>query len=398
MKALSYLFVSSMIVGCVGADGDLSDSADEGSSALANNLVSSISEGDFVIRSVNSGKCLDVASSSKDNGAKVQQWDCNGSSAQSFHLTSLGGNVYEIVNVNSGKALDISGVSNAAGALLNQWDYVGGANQKFQIDNQGGTAFSIKAQHSGLVLDVPSSSKDSGTQIQQWPSNGTAAQRWTFDKIGGGSTGGTGTVDAACTPQIVYQNLDASGDGALFDQKVPDVKAFAQAATRKVCSILYRSGSEVRSVPTVKLVIEAMDGVAYTAGDETHVSSRYLRSVANSGADLGAEIKGVVHHEFTHIYQYNDGPGWLIEGVADFVRFRSGLIPLSNRHKGGHYDDAYQTTAFFLAWLDDHYAGFGYKINQSLSSKDSTGWSTNVFKDLTGKDVDTLWNEYQSSI
>ena len=34
--------------------------------------------------SMNSGKCLDVSGNSTANGAKVQQWACNGSTAQSF--------------------------------------------------------------------------------------------------------------------------------------------------------------------------------------------------------------------------------------------------------------------------------------------------------------------------
>jgi glucosylceramidase len=33
---------------------------------------------------MNSGKCLDVSGNSTANGAKVQQWDCNGTTAQSF--------------------------------------------------------------------------------------------------------------------------------------------------------------------------------------------------------------------------------------------------------------------------------------------------------------------------
>jgi len=38
----------------------------------------------FTLISMNSGKCLDVSGNSTLNGAKVQQWDCNGSTAQSF--------------------------------------------------------------------------------------------------------------------------------------------------------------------------------------------------------------------------------------------------------------------------------------------------------------------------
>jgi len=30
--------------------------------------------------------------------------------------------------------------------------------------------------------------------------------------------------------------------------------------------------------------------------------------------------------------------------------------------------------------------------------KDNKGWSEQVFKDLTGKDVETQWNEYQATL
>ena len=216
---------------------------------------------------------------------------------------------------------------------------------------------------------------------------------------GGGNGGGAGgDTDQACTPTIEFHNLDANGNGQLFNQQIQNPTAFAQELTRKVCSVLYHSKGEVRSIPKVTLIIENMGGVAYTAGDVTHVSSQYLRSFANGGGNLKEEIYGVVAHEFTHIYQYNDGPGWLIEGMADYVRYKAGYIPLSSRHKGGNYDGAYQTTGFFVAWLEQRYAGFGYALNQSLRSGDNQGWNKSVVQSLTGKSIESLWAEYQSSI
>lgn len=396
MRATAYLFMFSMLAGCVGADGEAVSGEEEGAEELSDNLVSSVTNGDFVIRSVRSGKCIDVASSSTANGAKVQQWDCNGTKAQLFSLRSVGGDVYQIVNANSGKLLDIRDVSVNAGAALQQWDDANGANQKFQIANLGGTQFSIRAQHSGQFLDVSGGSTNSGAAIVQWSWNNGTNQRWTFDKVGGGSSGGS--VAEACTPTIQFENRDAAGKGRIFDQQVPNPTTFAQGATQKVCSILYHASSEVPRVPTLRLIVEDMDGVAYAAGGEVHLSSRYLQDVANGGRDVAAEIRGVIHHEFTHVYQYNDGPGWLVEGLADYVRYKSGNIPLSNRHRGGKYDDAYQTTGFFIAWLDERFPDFGYKLNQTLTRNDGAGWSTRAFQDLTGKDVDTLWREYQSSI
>jgi hypothetical protein len=38
----------------------------------------------FTLVNMNSGKCLDVSGNSTANGAKVQQWCCNGTDAQGF--------------------------------------------------------------------------------------------------------------------------------------------------------------------------------------------------------------------------------------------------------------------------------------------------------------------------
>jgi basic secretory peptidase family protein len=209
---------------------------------------------------------------------------------------------------------------------------------------------------------------------------------------------------AACAPEIEYVNSSADGNGALFDEHVSDVQAYFAARSLEVCRVLYHQASEVPSRPTLKFVVEEMDGVAYTACggdtcDEMHFSSSYMRDYADGGGDIGAEIDGVVVHELAHVFQLWDAPGWLIEGEADFVRYRAGYIPESNRHPGGNYDDAYQTTAFFLDYVDLTYPpDFGWKLNQSMDHHDDTDWTEAVFVDLTGKSVTDLWDEYQASL
>jgi hypothetical protein len=403
MKTAACASMFVLVAGCAGIDSQGEPSDED--PAAAGDPITSISNGDYTFKPAHTGKCLDVSSSSMADGARVQQWSCNGTSAQTFHVVYLGNGIFEITNTHSGKSLDIKDVSHDPGATLQQWGYGGGANQQWQFYGDGTGKVVIAAHHTGLVLDVGGASTADGAAVIQWPWNGGNNQRWIMEPASGGTSGGgttsggsKGNTDEACTPNIELHNLDAGGAGALFNQQIPDPTAFAQGITRKVCSVLYHDKAEIRSIPTVKLFIEDMDGVAYTAGDETHVSSRYLKSFAQGGGDLKQEIYGVVTHEFTHIYQYNDGPGWLIEGMADYVRYEAGLIPLSNRHKGGNYDGAYQTTGFFVAWLDQKYPGFGYALNQSMTSSDGKGWSTAVVQALTGQSIESLWAQYQSSI
>jgi hypothetical protein len=108
-------------------------------------------------------------------------------------------------------------------------------------------------------------------------------------------------------------------------------------------------------------------------------------------------------HETTHGYQYDDKPeseppGWIIEGIADYVRLQSGHFGPGLLHAGGTWTDSYQTTGFFLAWLDTQYEDFGYRLNQSLSPTDGSPWSKASFAEITGKPIAELWSDYQAAM
>ena len=103
LSALVFFTVS----GCVAGPQD--DSAAEDGASSVDGL-SGLPDGDYVLHPVHSNKCVDVAAASTQNGARVQQYSCNGTVAQVFHLTSLGGDLFEITNPHSGKALDITDV------------------------------------------------------------------------------------------------------------------------------------------------------------------------------------------------------------------------------------------------------------------------------------------------
>lgn len=91
------------------------------------------SDGYYVIKSAKSGKVLDVAWGSKDDGANVQQCSYNGGNAQRWELKKVG-NSYAIINKGSGKALDVSGRSTADNANVLQWRYSGAANQLWNLE------------------------------------------------------------------------------------------------------------------------------------------------------------------------------------------------------------------------------------------------------------------------
>lgn len=177
-----------LVAGCIGVDslpeGDDTDSLSD--------AVSGIAEGDYVITAAHSGKCVDVAAASTQNGARIQQWDCNGTVAQVFRVTSVGGGYYKIENPNSNKAFDITEVSTQNGAPLQQWGYGGGQNQQFSIEYAGNNRFSIRARHTGKALDVNAWSQNAGAAIIQWPYHGGDNQHFMFHPKGGAPQGPQG--------------------------------------------------------------------------------------------------------------------------------------------------------------------------------------------------------------
>jgi hypothetical protein len=185
-------------------------------------LVASITEGDYVIRSVATGKCIDISGSSTADGAKVQEWDCNGTFAQRFHIAPTAGGYFKIINVNSGKGLDIKDVSTLENAVVQQWSYGGGANQQFRFVNRGGAQFSFHPRHTDMAVDLYYGRADNGTILLQYPYAGTTNQLWTFDSVGGGVTPPPGTVPVVVQNSCPFNlNVVLTGVGEVALERDP---------------------------------------------------------------------------------------------------------------------------------------------------------------------------------
>ncbi|MCM3271042.1 cellulase family glycosylhydrolase [Paenibacillus elgii] len=134
----------------------------------------------YKLVNVGSGKALDVAAGSTEDGANVQIWEDNGTGAQRWVITDVGGGLYKVIKENSNKALDVAGSWNGANVQI--WNYGGGANQKWRIVNVGG-AYKLIDSNSGKALDVAAAGTDNGSNVQVWDDNGTNAQRWNLYKL-----------------------------------------------------------------------------------------------------------------------------------------------------------------------------------------------------------------------
>ncbi len=134
-------------------------------------------------------------------------------------------------------------------------------------------------------------------------------------------------------------------------------------------------------------------GVAYAGGSRITGSVRYFKDHPD---DVGAMV-----HETAHVvqrYRTGNNPGWLVEGIADYVRFfkyEPGKIGRIGARRA-RYNDSYRVTAAFLAYLTDKYdRQIVRKLNKAMREGE---YEESIFKRLTGKTVQELDKEWQATL
>jgi hypothetical protein len=180
----------------------------------------------------------------------------------------------------------------------------------------------------------------------------------------------------------------------------PDAKAWALDAAEyaiewypKLCALLASDGFEPPKEFT--LHFKPMDGVAYTSDRTITISAKWI---ADHPDDLG-----MVAHELVHVIQRYRGegehapPGWLTEGIADYVRYYV-VEPDSKRKDfdAGRidYTAGYQPAAGLLDWIEKERPGAVVKLNALLREGKYTA---GAFRDIAGGDPDALWRTFKAS-
>ncbi|GAA2193687.1 lectin [Micromonospora lupini] len=116
------------------------------------------------------GKCADVANGSRENGAKVQSYACNGTQAQNWTMGTEGAVQAQF------RCLDVTSSGRTDGTPVQLYRCNGTGAQQWRYD---ATTRALVNPRSGKCLDVPGSSTTNGVQLQIYGCNGTNAQRWT---------------------------------------------------------------------------------------------------------------------------------------------------------------------------------------------------------------------------
>ncbi|MGK4007165.1 basic secretory protein-like protein [Sorangium sp. So ce1036] len=150
---------------------------------------------------------------------------------------------------------------------------------------------------------------------------------------------------------------------------------------------------------TVGLIITEDPGVAWASNGNTYYNKQHM-------LDNPLDTDAVVH-EIMHIVQSYSGPvpGWIVEGIADYVRDAYGLqnaaagwsIP-SGWTYGAHYLFGYGDAAAFFKWIDATYRASQTPVADELDDILRAGtYSSQTWVDLTGYDVETLWQQYSNN-
>jgi hypothetical protein len=179
----------------------------------------------------------------------------------------------------------------------------------------------------------------------------------------------------------------------------PEIKEWADKVARECEKSYPMINDELRSdgykpPTTVTMALKnSYRGVAAAGGGRIVGSVKYFK---DHPGDIGAMV-----HETSHIvqrYRSRNNPGWLVEGVSDYVRFfkyEPGKLGRIDPNRA-HYNGSYRTTAAFLAYLTGKY---DKEIVLKLNALMREGkYSKETFKQLTGKTEKELDEEWRATL
>lgn len=180
-----------------------------------------------------------------------------------------------------------------------------------------------------------------------------------------------------------------------------ELKPALEAYVPKVVELLDGKGATWMRGEVVLTLDPKYKGAAETCGRRIKLGMKFA-------AEFPDEVKGACVHEFVHVVQdYRDAgdgwrapPGWLVEGIADWVRWcnyegeagRKGVYEMA-KEKPKH-NDSYRITAAFLDYIVRKYdRDLVAKLNKVCRQGK---YGEHVWKELTGKSRRQLAAEWKT--
>ncbi|MCM2678176.1 RICIN domain-containing protein [Echinimonas agarilytica] len=137
-----------------------------------------VSNGTYYLQAAHSGKYIEVAGFSTQNGGNIQQWGGQNGNQKKWTITHVSGGYYKLINVLSGKAMDVDFGSLDNKANILQWGFSGDDNQLFKFVDQGAGYYNIRNKNSDKCVDVANFSQDDRANVHQWGCSGNSNQEF----------------------------------------------------------------------------------------------------------------------------------------------------------------------------------------------------------------------------
>ncbi|HMS54426.1 MAG TPA: basic secretory protein-like protein [Fimbriimonadaceae bacterium] len=161
-----------------------------------------------------------------------------------------------------------------------------------------------------------------------------------------------------------------------------------------------KKGEPFQSPKEIRLVFKKdLNVPAHASGGTITINGKWITQRPD---DLG-----MVVHELVHVVQQypnsRNKPGWLVEGIADYIRwwrYEPELHAGPGRTKvdpeKAKYTDSYRTTAVWLAYCSRKYdMRLVPALDKAMRDREDP---LPLFKSVTGKDADELWKEFVESL
>lgn len=216
-------------------------------------------------------------------------------------------------------------------------------------------------------------------------------------------------VDAPAAPPLPPIVAQAEGGYEIsFDySEAPDLKEWIDTKLKPVCVKWYpvivgMLPSDGYEAPK-RFTIGFRPGLrvpAFAGGGRITCSVDWFRR------NLEGEAAGAVVHEMVHVVQQyrrgregNRNPGWLVEGLADWIRwfnYEDESKRPRPRADRANYNDSYRTTGHFLDYVINKYdKDLIRKLNVAMREG---RYSDDLWKQWTGKTLEELGQEWKQGL
>lgn len=138
-------------------------------------------------------------------------------------------------------------------------------------------------------------------------------------------------------------------------------------------------------------VVAGMSNPGETNGSRVRISAAWIRSHPG-------DIDVMTHEQFHVVQNYGPGaqPGWAVEGLADYARWKYGLSnagwALPEFRADHHWTQGYGVTAAFFRWLEEQRRpGFPEELDEVLRLR---GYSAAFWTSRFELSLAQLWREF----